>query len=102
MNTTLHVLTVSFAWADTQAVITTPPSTPFQCPLGYVAYWYACYKFVDTLTTWSEADQSCRNDGAYLVSIHSEPENAAVFVYASGQLPQWLGLKKVSLIQFFS
>ncbi len=63
-------------------------------------YWYACYRFVDTSVTWSEVDQSCRNDGAYLVSVYSEPKNAAVFAYADSRLPKWLGLKMVRLTRF--
>ena len=84
---------------DASAPITTPPPTPFGCPSGYVAYWYACYRFVTTQVTWSEADQSCRNDGAYLSSIHSEAENTAINLYAThhAQFPLWIGLKRVCI-----
>lgn len=84
-------------FADPNAIISTPPPTSFPCPPGYMSYWYACYRFVDNPVTWSEADQLCRNEKAYLVSIHSEAENSAVFIYADGQLPKWLGLKRVGL-----
>ena len=84
---------------DANAPITTPPPTPFNCPSGYVAYWYACYQIVSAQVTWAEADQACRKDGAYLSSIHSEPENRAIRLYASNeaQLPLWIGFIKVNV-----
>ena len=86
-----------FLCVDASAPITTPPPTLMSCPFGYVAYWNACYRFVTTQVTWSEADQLCRNDGAYLTSILNEPEDTALYLYGSKQeqLPLWIGLHKV-------
>lgn len=81
-----------FQFSDSEAIITTPQPTPFACPAGYVAYWYACYRFIDTPATWSEAELVCQNDGAHLVSIHSEPENIAIINYNTDQLSKWIGL----------
>lgn len=43
---------------------------------------------------WSEANKTCINSGAHLVSIHSEPEDAAVLKMWSHLAVEelWIGL----------
>ncbi len=55
----------------------------------------SCYKLVTNESTWEEALATCREDGAELVSVHSEAENAAILIVTSEtSRTLWLGLHK--------
>jgi len=56
-----------------------PPSTsPMRCPsckTGYEMYQGFCYKIVNVLLTWNEAENGCVQEGGHLASVHSIVEN---------------------------
>ena len=50
-------------------------------------------RFQSEAATWSTAESMCEEQGAHLVAIHSEAENAAVEILSEGS-DMWIGLKK--------
>lgn len=73
------------------------PTTPHTCRDGWTPYWYACYKYIDTLRSWESARDNCVTEGGTMVSIHSEAENAAVYLMGEDSHPVWIGLRDVSV-----
>lgn len=66
------------------------------CPMFWYSFNGRCYKYVATHMTWADAELHCVSQGANLVSIHSQKEDAFVrdliknFDPAQGRT--WLGL----------
>ena len=54
------------------------PSEFSRCPYGWYDYNGACYKFFREVLNFKDAEDYCRDEGAYLVSIHSQQELAQV------------------------
>ena len=75
------------------------PSNGQPCKQDYHPYLQGCYKHVTSGVTWQQARDACRQDGADLVSIHREVENAAVFYMSSmdSQLSTWIGLNDLQV-----
>ena len=58
----------------------------------YTAYWYGCYKKHKTPHSWDSAKTICSEEGASLLSIMADAENAMVQLAATDDdLPLWTG-----------
>ncbi|KAF4734491.1 hypothetical protein FOZ63_023428 [Perkinsus olseni] len=64
--------------------------SPDACDDGWVLYGSACYRFVDSLVDFFEAEARCNVMGANLASIHSEAENEFVRTLTGGR-STWIG-----------
>ncbi|KAF4663342.1 hypothetical protein FOL46_004810 [Perkinsus olseni] len=64
--------------------------SPDACDDGWVLYGSACYRFVDSLVDFFEAEARCNAMGANLASIHSEAENEFVRTLTGGR-STWIG-----------
>ena len=60
---------------------------------GYVKFNGGCYRWVNEPKTWSEAEADCAGQGAHLVSIWDDLEQAYTFS-AVKDSKSWIGLKK--------
>ena len=45
-----------------------------QCINGWSKFRNACYKYINELKTWNDAERTCTEFGAHLTSIHSQEE----------------------------
>ena len=77
-----------------------PPPSPPQCEdsnhQGFSQFNGACYKWVDEAKSWSEAENSCKQMDAHLVSIIDSIEQAYVFTEISSS-PAWIGLSNTQV-----
>ena len=83
---------------DAGNVISTSVGNSNNCPSGFVSYWYGCYRLETGPKSFATAQSECNNLNSKLVSIHDEAENAAVFALSQGNVPLWIGLKKVKIL----
>lgn len=60
------------------------------CVPGWSQFDAFCYKFFLEMSTWAEAEATCRDLNSHLVSIHSRMENSFVHGLAHG-LKVWIG-----------
>lgn len=72
---------------------------PFQFPETYFKLGNSSLKLIQVNRTWSEANRTCKSDGAHLVSIRSSLTQA----YAELQVfrtkrPVWIGLNSVQVL----
>ncbi|MEQ2231068.1 hypothetical protein ILYODFUR_035578 [Ilyodon furcidens] len=69
------------------------------CPIFWYSFKGRCYKYIDSLMTWGEAEVHCLSEGANLVSIHSLEEhnfvNHLIKNFDSTQEISWIGLTDV-------
>jgi len=72
-------------------IFSTVHSGPAGCPNGWSLFGPNCYKLVETLKTWQEAENHCQTEGAHLASLHSEEEKDFVGGLTSHQWEHWLG-----------
>nr|XP_046234759.1 ladderlectin-like [Scatophagus argus] len=63
------------------------------CPYGWQGFNGRCYYFNSESLTWPQADASCANAGASLVSVHSPQEYSFLYhqAIAYGFSQAWLG-----------
>ena len=81
---------------DAGNVISTPSFTiPDDCIDGYTPFGKSCYKILTEQATWQNARQSCMDEAAELLDVHSAEENAAVqyMMYLGKVDTTWTGLK---------
>nr|ADK22834.1 P31 beta subunit [Daboia russelii russelii] len=69
----------------------------FSCPNGWSSFGQHCYKVIEPLKNWTDAEKFCREQhkGSHLASIHSSEEEAFVSKVASKVLKfgsVWIGL----------
>ena len=78
---------------DINNVINETPNPPKNCEgEGYRGFFYGCYKKHRSPQTWDSAKSVCAGEGAYLVTIISDAENAGVqLMTADDDLPVWTG-----------
>lgn len=73
-----------------------PPSPPSSCRSGFSQYGDSCFKVVPRVMSYSDAIQSCRNEGSdtNLASIIDVYENAfaETMLHYNGDVMLWLGL----------
>ncbi|XP_078509320.1 snaclec bitiscetin subunit alpha-like [Lissotriton helveticus] len=50
------------------------------CDPGWVEYKGACYKRINDIVSWPEAESTCVSQHSHLASIHSEEENDFLYV----------------------
>uniref|UniRef100_A0A8C7XMZ9 C-type lectin domain-containing protein n=1 Tax=Oryzias sinensis TaxID=183150 RepID=A0A8C7XMZ9_9TELE len=48
------------------------------CPDGYIAWYLNCYKLVEELATWNDAQDACKKQGGNLASIDMSYDQAFV------------------------
>ncbi|KAM8872531.1 uncharacterized protein ACB058_004460 isoform 1-T1 [Synchiropus picturatus] len=74
-----------------------PPSarpTVYGCPLGWDAYGYSCYWMEETARTWSQAEEFCRQQDAFLLHIGDIYEQSHFTVALTGKTGMWwIGLR---------
>ena len=64
----------------------------------YTGFWYGCYKKHNVSRTWDEARDVCAGEGAYLVTIIHDAENAAMeLATTDDNLPVWTGGRDVEV-----
>ena len=74
-----------------------PPPAPEKCKdpevsgQGFIKFDGACYKWMNSPLSWTEAEDSCRSMNAHLVSVNSPMEQAYVFTRAKKDA-SWIGL----------
>lgn len=61
------------------------------CPVNWKEYNGSCYWFSDSVTSWSEAENYCRLENAYLVVINSLEEQNFI-QHQMGPVHTWIGL----------
>ncbi|XP_050405448.2 macrophage mannose receptor 1 [Patella vulgata] len=72
---------------------TASPPTSTLCKPGFEPYGSRCYKLVSQSRTWSAAQSSCQTEGANLVSVFDEYEQAFIDLLTQNlQSPFWTGL----------
>ena len=65
---------------------------------GYTGFWYGCYKKHHIIRTWGEAKSICADEGAYLVTIIHDAENAAMeLATTDDDSPVWTGGRDVGV-----
>ncbi|XP_062577533.1 uncharacterized protein LOC134239370 [Saccostrea cucullata] len=76
--------------------ITTPEPTPNPCnsKQGYKPFGNGCFKFVSIPKSWPDARDDCARQGAFLVTISSEFEQAFVRLLVDG-VETWTGLNDI-------
>ncbi|XP_039608770.1 C-type lectin domain family 4 member E-like [Polypterus senegalus] len=79
--------------------------TRYVCPQSWMLFNSKCYLFSSNMLTWAEGLDGCRQNGAHLVIIESEQEQAFLLNELSKQSPQkpyWIGLNDIATEgQFF-
>lgn len=58
------------------------PKQVLDCPAGWTKNDDSCYKLMNNMTSWENAQLSCSIMGGYLVTVKSEDENS--FLYSFG------------------
>ena len=83
-------------YTDPTNIQSTPgiPLPDHDCPDGYEAYWYGCYKLNVVPQSFKSADNHCRTLDGHLVSIHDPAENAYTYSLGLKEWPLWIGLEK--------
>ena len=61
-----------------------------QCPESWYEFSSNCYKLLDELLTWQDAEDKCVEYGGNLASIHSSEENDFI-VELSKKNTVWIG-----------
>jgi len=75
-------------------IIPTPaPLPPNNCLPGYSPNGKSCFKLHNEAVAWSEAERTCRSEGAFLATIHSHAENAVVQLATADIENVWIGLR---------
>uniref|UniRef100_A0A8C7XLE8 C-type lectin domain-containing protein n=1 Tax=Oryzias sinensis TaxID=183150 RepID=A0A8C7XLE8_9TELE len=73
-----------------------PPPTKSPCPDGYIAWYLNCYKLVEELATWNDAQDACKKQGGNLASIDMSYDQAFVAgVVLQGKADAWIGLRRM-------
>ncbi|XP_042204063.1 macrophage mannose receptor 1-like isoform X2 [Homarus americanus] len=76
-------------------LMTEAPYTTCASPFSlYIAYNGACYHPHSTYKTWKEAETTCKDEGAHLVSVSEPTEGAFLWMLAKNHnfTQTWLGL----------
>uniref|UniRef100_A0A3B3D4D4 C-type lectin domain-containing protein n=1 Tax=Oryzias melastigma TaxID=30732 RepID=A0A3B3D4D4_ORYME len=66
------------------------------CPDGYISWYQNCYKLVEELAIWSDAQDACKKEGGNLASIDMSYDQAFVAgVVLQGKADAWIGLRRM-------
>ena len=86
-------------YPDINNEIHVTPNPPKYCANeDYTGFWYGCYKLHRNPQSWESAKSICQGEGAYLVTIVWDAENAGVqLMTANDDLPVWTGGRDVSV-----
>uniref|UniRef100_A0A194APV3 C-type lectin 17 n=1 Tax=Sistrurus tergeminus TaxID=8757 RepID=A0A194APV3_SISTE len=82
------------------AVSLTGTGADFNCPSGWFAYDQYCYRVIERLKTWDDAEKFCTqlHTGSHLASFHSSEEVDFVISMTAPMLKLdlvWIGLSNV-------
>lgn len=98
-----EVTNTQFCVLLSETYITTPEPIPNPCnsKQGFKPFGNSCFKFVTSPKSWTDASKYCSNQGAFLVTISSEFEQAFIRLMVDGT-QTWTGLNdiKVTLNSF--
>lgn len=92
--------TPTFCALLSETYITTPEPIPNPCnsKQGFQPFGNGCFKFVTTPKSWTDASKYCSNQGAFLVTISSEFEQAFIQLMVDGT-ETWTGLNDIKVTQ---
>ena len=84
---------------DMNNIIVETPNPPKYCDReDYTGFWYGCYKKHRNPQSWESAKSICQGEGAFLVTIIWDAENAGVqLMTADDDLPVWTGGRDVDV-----
>uniref|UniRef100_A0A3P9HLF9 C-type lectin domain-containing protein n=1 Tax=Oryzias latipes TaxID=8090 RepID=A0A3P9HLF9_ORYLA len=87
---------ISFSRGSSSSGIQPPPPTKNPCPDGYISWYLNCYKLVEELATWNDAQDACKKQGGHLASIDMSYDQAFVAgVVLQGKADAWIGLRRM-------
>ena len=68
------------------------PAFTLDCDPGWIGHLSRCYKVSRVSSSWRMAWDTCRHQGAHLVSIHSDEEND--LIQNLGRQNCWIGARR--------
>jgi len=74
---------------DRCACVEGAPVTTTRCPSGFTLSEDYCYKFVTSPLSYTDAQQSCRGQGAYLASITTWKQNSFVNTFVPNNVAEF-------------
>uniref|UniRef100_A0A3P8XXC6 C-type lectin domain-containing protein n=1 Tax=Esox lucius TaxID=8010 RepID=A0A3P8XXC6_ESOLU len=64
---------------------------PHRCNRGWHQFWSRCFRFEETLRSWTEAERHCQSLGGHLASVHSWKESKFLETLTVGSPLTWIG-----------
>ncbi|XP_035754330.1 CD209 antigen-like protein A [Egretta garzetta] len=77
---------------DVTAVICRAVPESKKCSVGWKIFEKSCYSFSTEMMSWSDAKETCIDQGAHLVTVNSEPEQEFLKSNINSSSTYWLGL----------
>ncbi|CAH1240058.1 VCAN [Branchiostoma lanceolatum] len=66
------------------------------CPLYWIPWEGACYRFFDHALTWRQAERMCALFASHIVSIHGPEENNFVYGLTAHYVRTWIGFNDIN------
>uniref|UniRef100_A0A6Q2WZV6 C-type lectin domain-containing protein n=1 Tax=Esox lucius TaxID=8010 RepID=A0A6Q2WZV6_ESOLU len=64
---------------------------PSRCNRGWQKFGSRCFRFEETLRSWTEAEHHCQSLGGHLASVHSWKESRFLETLSVGSPLTWIG-----------
>ncbi|XP_034146193.1 ladderlectin-like isoform X2 [Esox lucius] len=64
---------------------------PHRCNRGWHQFGSRCFRFEETLRSWTEAERHCQSLGGHLASVHSWKESRFLKMLTVGSPLTWIG-----------